>query len=54
MCGILGYWDRRQQALSDDALHAMAQALELMSDHDLDVRLVSYGPPSPALRALVR
>lgn len=27
MCGILGYWDRRQQALSDDALHAMAQAL---------------------------
>ncbi|WP_342132915.1 hypothetical protein [Hydrogenophaga sp. OTU3427] len=33
---------------------AMAQALDLMSDHDLDVRLVSYGPPSPALRALVR
>lgn len=27
MCGILGYWDRRQQALSDGALHAMAQAL---------------------------
>lgn len=27
MCGILGYWDRRRQALSDDTLHAMAQAL---------------------------
>ena len=33
---------------------AMAQALDLMSGHDLDIRLVSYGPPSPALRALVR
>ena len=27
MCGIFGYWDRRQQALGDDALHGMAQAL---------------------------
>ena len=27
MCGIFGYWDRRQQALGDDALRGMAQAL---------------------------
>lgn len=27
MCGIFGYWDRGQQALSDEALRAMAQAL---------------------------
>ncbi len=27
MCGIFGYWDRQLQALSDEALHAMAQAL---------------------------
>ena len=27
MCGILGYWDRRSQPLSDEVLHAMAQAL---------------------------
>lgn len=27
MCGIFGYWDRRRQALSDEALHGMAQAL---------------------------
>ncbi len=27
MCGILGYWDRRQQALADEALRGMAQAL---------------------------
>jgi asparagine synthase (glutamine-hydrolysing) len=27
MCGILGYWDRRRNALGDDILHAMAQAL---------------------------
>jgi hypothetical protein len=33
---------------------AMAQALDLMSGHDLDVRLVSYGPPTSSLRALVR
>lgn len=33
---------------------AMAHALHLMSGHDLDVRLVSYGPPSPTLQALVR
>ena len=33
---------------------AMAQALNLMSGHDLDVRLVSYGPPTAGLRALVR
>lgn len=33
---------------------AMAQALDLRSGHDLDVRLVSYGPPTSSLRALVR
>jgi hypothetical protein len=33
---------------------AMAQALDLMSGHDLDVRLVSYGPPTSSMRALVR
>ena len=27
MCGIFGYWDRRQQALADEALRGMAQAL---------------------------
>ena len=27
MCGIFGYWDRRQQALEGDALRGMAQAL---------------------------
>ena len=27
MCGIFGYWDRRQQALDDKALRGMAQAL---------------------------
>ncbi len=27
MCGIFGYWDRKQQALGDDALRGMAQAL---------------------------
>ncbi|MBS3910797.1 MAG: asparagine synthase (glutamine-hydrolyzing) [Hydrogenophaga sp.] len=27
MCGIFGYWDRKQQALADEALHGMAQAL---------------------------
>lgn len=27
MCGIFGYWDRRQQPLGDKALHGMAQAL---------------------------
>ncbi len=27
MCGIFGYWDRRQQALAEEALHRMAQAL---------------------------
>ena len=27
MCGIFGYWDRRQQALDDNALRGMAQAL---------------------------
>lgn len=27
MCGIFGYWDRRQQALADDTLRGMAQAL---------------------------
>jgi asparagine synthase (glutamine-hydrolysing) len=27
MCGIFGYWDRRQAALPDDALRGMAQAL---------------------------
>lgn len=27
MCGIFGYWDRRQQPLGDAALRAMAQAL---------------------------
>ena len=27
MCGIFGYWDRRQQALGDDALRGMGQAL---------------------------
>lgn len=27
MCGIFGYWDRRQQALANDALQGMAQAL---------------------------
>lgn len=27
MCGIFGYWDRRQQPLSNEALHGMAQAL---------------------------
>ncbi len=27
MCGIFGYWDRRQQALADEALGGMAQAL---------------------------
>ena len=27
MCGIFGYWDRKQQPLGDDALRGMAQAL---------------------------
>jgi len=27
MCGIFGYWDRHRRALSDEALHGMAQAL---------------------------
>ena len=27
MCGIFGYWDRRQQPLDGDVLHSMAQAL---------------------------
>jgi asparagine synthase (glutamine-hydrolysing) len=27
MCGIFGYWDRRQQPMGDTALHSMAQAL---------------------------
>lgn len=27
MCGIFGYWDRKQQALADEALRGMAQAL---------------------------
>ncbi len=27
MCGIFGYWDRRQQVLADEALRGMAQAL---------------------------
>ncbi len=27
MCGIFGYWDRQQQALGDEALRGMAQAL---------------------------
>ena len=27
MCGIFGYWDRRQRALDDDALRGMAKAL---------------------------
>ena len=27
MCGIFGYWDRRQQVLADEALQGMAQAL---------------------------
>ncbi len=27
MCGILGYWDRQQQPMTDDTLRAMAQAL---------------------------
>ena len=33
---------------------AMVRALNLASSHNLDVRLVSYGPPTDALRALVR
>lgn len=33
---------------------AMVRALNLASSHNLDVRLVSYGPPTAALRALVR
>ena len=32
---------------------AMARALDLASGHDLDVRLVSYGPPSAEFRSLV-
>ena len=27
MCGIFGYWDRKQQPLDDEVLHRMAQAL---------------------------
>ena len=27
MCGIFGYWDRKQQPLGDEVLHCMAQAL---------------------------
>ena len=27
MCGILGYWNRRQQPMTDESLRAMAQAL---------------------------
>lgn len=27
MCGILGYWDRQRQPVTDDTLHRMAQAL---------------------------
>ena len=45
-----GAFGNAQQWIQD----AMALSLDLMSDHDLNVRLVSYGPPSPALRALVR
>ena len=36
--------------MTDDWIHAaMRRALEMMSGFDLDVRLVSYGTPSPAL-----
>ena len=27
MCGIFGYWDRKQQPLDDEVLHRMAQAV---------------------------
>lgn len=33
---------------------AMQRALRLAGDHDLDVAVVSYGPPAPELRELVR
>ncbi|WP_342163477.1 hypothetical protein [Methylobacterium sp. SD21] len=32
---------------------AMQRALRLMDDCDLDVMVVSYGPPAPGLRALI-
>jgi hypothetical protein len=36
----------------DWILAAMQRSMEMMSEFDLDVRLVSYGPPSQAIRRL--
>jgi len=38
MCGIFGYWDRRQQAAADEALRGMAQALVHRGPDDEGIR----------------
>ena len=43
--GIVELWSPTQTA---------DRALELVADYDLDVRLVSYGTPSPAFVALAK
>ncbi|WP_372658167.1 asparagine synthase (glutamine-hydrolyzing) [Hydrogenophaga sp.] len=42
MCGIFGYWDRRQQALPEEALRAMAQTLVHRGPDDEGIR---HQPP---------